>query len=250
MTMTSKRRFFGCITFSLLLVGLIAIEPQTSTQAQMGGGMGGGMGQNPGNMGDSMGEMMLVSGGTAFRNDGARVKMEDAIAIATGLLNAIGNSSLALDEVEEWEFNYYVVVKQSAPSQYKAFQLIIDKWTGGVMPEPGPGMMWNQKYAGMLNSMINGMPGHMNRRERKITEPTFTLTPEAAAANANQFLRERFNRALVVESVPDVFFGFYNFDVNDAVTGAKYGMLSVNGSSGQVWYHTWHGNFIQGKEIN
>jgi hypothetical protein len=22
-------------------------------------------------------------------------------------------------------------------------------------------------------------------------------------------------------------------------------MLSVNGSTGQVWYHTWHGRFIQ-----
>src|SRR5262249_16062351 len=94
------------------------------------------------------------------------------------------------------------------------------------------------------------MPGHMNRRERKITEPTFTVTPEAAAASVNQFLRERFSRALVVESTPDVFFGFYNFDVKDSVTGAKYGMLSVNGSSGQVWYDTWHGTFVQSKELN
>jgi hypothetical protein len=34
----------------------------------------------------------------------------------------------------------------------------------------------------------------------------------------------------------------YNFDVLQ--NGKTYGMLSVNGYSGQVWYHTWHGTFI------
>jgi hypothetical protein len=27
------------------------------------------------------------------------------------------------------------------------------------------------------------------------------------------------------------------------------GMLSVNGSGGQVWFHTWHGRFIQGRDL-
>jgi hypothetical protein len=26
-------------------------------------------------------------------------------------------------------------------------------------------------------------------------------------------------------------------------------MVSVNGYSGQVWYHTWHGTFIQTKDF-
>jgi hypothetical protein len=26
--------------------------------------------------------------------------------------------------------------------------------------------------------------------------------------------------------------------------GMPAGMLSVNGATGQVWYHTWHGAFI------
>lgn len=219
----------------------------STSHAQMGGGgMGGGMGnnQNPGNMG-SMSGMMMVSGANAYRHDGAMVTMADAIDIGGRFMNSLGNSTLALDEVEEWEFNYYIVVKEAAPSQYKAFQLIIDKWTGFVMPEPGPSMMWNQKYGGMMNNMTDGMPGQMKRRDRKITEPAFTITPEAATSAASQFLHERFRHALVVEGQPDVFFGYYNFDVNDAVTGTKYGMLSVNGSTGQVWYHTWHGNFIQ-----
>ena len=233
------------------LVGAPVLMSLSTSHAQMGGGgMGMGGGQTSGNMGGGMGGMMLLSGANAYRHDGAMITMDDAIDIAGRFMNALGNSALALDEVEEWDFNYYVVVKEVAPSQYKAFQLIIDKWTGSIMPEPGPSMMWNQKYGGMMNSMTDGMPGHMNRRDRKKTEPTFTVTPEAATSAANQFLRERFRRALVVDAAPDVFFGYYSFDVNDAATGAKYGMLSVNGSSGQIWYHTWHGNFVQGKEVN
>lgn len=217
--------------------------------AQMGGGGGMGGGQNSGNM-SGMGGIMLLSGASAYRNDGAMVTMDDAIEIAGRFMAVLGNNALALDEVEEWEFNYYVVVKEPAPSQYKAFQLIIDKWTGSVMPEPGPSMMWNEKYGRMMNTMTDGMPGRMNRRDRKITAPAFTVTADDATSSANLFLRERFRRALVVAGQPDVFFGYYNFDVNDAATGAKYGMLSINGSNGQIWYHTWHGNFIQGRELD
>ena len=253
--MIGNHKLFKCLTAALALIGLVVLNPSFSTiHAQMGdgGGMGSGMGggQLPSNMGTGMAGMMLLSGGKAYRPDSAMVTMDDAIDIAGRFMNSLGNSTLALDEVEEWEFNYYVVVKEAAPSQYKAFQLIIDRWTGSVIPEMGPGMMWNQKYGRMMNTTTDGMPGHMNRRDRKITEPTFTVTPEAATSAANQFLRERFRRSLVVEDMPDVFFGYYNFDVNDVATGGKYGMLSVNGSTGQVWYHTWHGSFVQGKELN
>jgi hypothetical protein len=31
--------------------------------------------------------------------------------------------------------------------------------------------------------------------------------------------------------------------------GRIAGMLSVNGSTGQVWFHSWHGNFIQSREL-
>ncbi len=30
--------------------------------------------------------------------------------------------------------------------------------------------------------------------------------------------------------------------------GAISGMLSVNGYTGQVWYHAWHGGFIASSE--
>jgi hypothetical protein len=32
--------------------------------------------------------------------------------------------------------------------------------------------------------------------------------------------------------------------------GTIAGMLSVNGYSGQVWYHSWHGTFIRMKTVD
>ena len=31
--------------------------------------------------------------------------------------------------------------------------------------------------------------------------------------------------------------------------GQVFGMLSVNGYSGEVWYHNWHGAFIEMEEL-
>ncbi len=40
----------------------------------------------------------------------------------------------------------------------------------------------------------------------------------------------------------DAFYGFRTIDVDR--DGQQVGMISVNGYTGAVWYHTWHGEFI------
>jgi hypothetical protein len=230
------------ILFALSVILLFA----STGYAQMGGGhMGGGNGQGTGigNMASGLGGMMLISGGTPYRQDGRMVQMQDATAIAAQYLSFLGNAALALDRVEEWEFNYLVIIKEVA-SQYKAFELLIDKWTGNVSPGMGPDMAWNQKYAGMMNSIMENGTGHMSRRERRMTQPSITVDAGAAAEAARQFLAQRLKSGLVLSGQAETFYGYYCFDVNDE-KGVKYGRLSVNGISGQVWYHTWHGNFVR-----
>jgi hypothetical protein len=46
-----------------------------------------------------------------------------------------------------------------------------------------------------------------------------------------------------VESKPDTFYGYYTFEVLNK-DGRTAGMLSTNGYSGRVSYHTWHGKFV------
>ena len=208
-----------------------------------GGGMSGGS-NNSGDMGNGMGGLMMVSGGTPYHSNGIPVQMNDAINIATQYLNNQGTAGLALDEVEEWDYNFYVVVKEVSPSLHKAYQLIIDKWSGTVMPEPGPNMMWNLKYG----KMMNGMSGH----PRRSGNFDMTVSSDQAVAAANQFLQQRFEpeHSYMVDGQPDKYYGYYTCDVKDTLTGLKAGMLSVNGRTGQVWYHTWHGNFVRVQELN
>ncbi len=46
---------------------------------------------------------------------------------------------------------------------------------------------------------------------------------------------------------PDTFSGYYTLHITK--DGTVTGMLSVNGYTGQVWFHTWHGAFIGQKEV-
>ena len=46
----------------------------------------------------------------------------------------------------------------------------------------------------------------------------------------------------------DGFYGYYTVHV--LKDGQIYGMLSVNGYNGQVWYHNWHGQFVDMLELD
>jgi hypothetical protein len=72
-----------------------------------------------------------------------------------------------------------------------------------------------------------------------------TITSEPAKTNAQQFLSANYPGTTVGDI--DTFYGYYHVDVLQS--GTTYGMLSVNGYTGQVWYHTWHGTFIQAVEL-
>jgi hypothetical protein len=220
----------------------------------MGGGMMGGYGWTPlqaitptvpyggwqgmpwGGFGGMMrGGMMRGYGFNPAPNANA-LSLDAAVARAQQYVAAFGNSDLQLDEVEEYAWNFYGVVKEKSTGN-GAFQFIIDKYTGAVYPEMGPNMMWNLKYApmvGMMGGVYSTAPGAMSVSEAQ------------ARANAEQFLKANLP-SVTVEEKADQFYGYYNFDV--LKDGKTYGMLSVNGYTGAVWYHTWHGNWIATKEM-
>ena len=67
------------------------------------------------------------------------------------------------------------------------------------------------------------------------------ITADQALTMAQQFL-DGFLPGTKTGDV-DVFYSFRTIDVNR--DGRKQGMLSVNGYTGAVWYHTWHGDFLE-----
>ena len=120
-----------------------------------------------------------------------------------------------------------------------AFEMLIDKYTGSIGPEMGPNMMWNTKYGMMSGGILGWLRG--------TPSAVMQVTPEQAKANAQQFLNANLPGTTVEEEVTP-FYGYYHIMV--LLAGNDYGMLSVNGYTGQVWYHNWHGTFIQELELS
>ena len=167
---------------------------------------------------------------------GAVITLDKAVDVAKTYLASLNNPDLTIDEVEEYTQNFYVLFKEKSTG-IGAFEMIIDKYTGSIYPEMGPNMMWNTKYGMMSGGMMSWAAG--------TTTVTMTVTVEQAKTNAQQFLNANYP-GTTVGSI-DTFYGYYHVDVFSA--GNTYGMLSVNGYTGQVWYHTWHGAFIQAIEL-
>lgn len=225
------------IAGGILVVFAIGIGAIGLTQAQRtpaaagvsvmhGRGPGGMMGYGPGGM---MGgyPRSLPAGTQVISIDQAQRNVEQYIA-------AYGGSNLVLDELIEFQDNFYAIVKEKSTGT-GAFELLVDRVTGTVAPEPGPDMMWNTRY-GM---MAGGMMGAFR------PSGTMTVTGDRAAEIAQAWLDANVPGART--ETPDQFYGYYT--VHFTQNGQVAGMLSVNGYSGQVWFHSWHGAFIQQREV-
>src|SRR5215204_1715122 len=173
----------------------------------------------------------------------AREAFEQAVS------NSYGDSNLEVVDVMEFTNNYYAQVRES-DSGIGAMELLIDKRTGWVRPEPGPNMMWNTKY-GMMGGMMGpdgqnggGMMGGFYQPSQASPNDQLPITSEDATQIANDHIRR--NALGTDTETPDQFYGYYTVDTKN--NGEVNGMLSVNGYTGVVWYHTWHGPFIAMEE--
>lgn len=173
-------------------------------------------------------------GGKTFTLAEARVAVERYIAPR-------GNSDLVVGEVMEFERNFYAIVKEKSTG-IGAMEVLVDKWSGAVGPEPGPNMMWNTRY-GMMGSGWGMMGGMMGRRWN---DGPPTLSPEEAVSIAQRWLDRNLPGVQARSDDVDPFYGYYTLHVWK--DGRIYGMLSVHGQTGQVWYHSWHGAFIAMEE--
>ena len=102
-------------------------------------------------------------------------------------------------------------------------EVLVDRYTGVVMPEPGPNMMWNP--AGMMGIG---------------TAPILRYDDAATQGLAEEFLASFLPAADVLSA--QSFPGYVTFDYGS--NGRVEGMLSVNTSTGLVWPHAWHGTFL------
>jgi hypothetical protein len=176
--------------------------------------------------------------GYASPVDGNRLTLDQAGEAVEQYLAANGNPDLAVAEVMEFTQNFYAEVEEQSTGIH-AFELLIDPYTGAVYPEPGPNMMWNTKYGHMggMGGYMGGMGGYGFR------QPTADMPVSAQQAReyAQTYL-DSYLPGTTIADEADPFYGYYT--LHTLQDGQVTGMLSVNGFNGQVWYHSWHGDFI------
>jgi hypothetical protein len=117
-------------------------------------------------------------------------------------------------EVMQFSENFYVELKDASGAS--AAEVLVDPATGAVFTEYGPAMTWTTV----------GNP--------------YAISADGANSLATAWLQA--NGAGQTVGMTDLFPGH---GVHRVVAGGNtVGMLSVNATTGAVWYHTWHGTFI------
>jgi len=186
-----------------------------------------GMGASP------VGFSMMGGLGTS---SGQAISMDRAQKSVQSFLDRTGNQDLQIDELMEFDRNFYALVKERSTG-VGAFELLVNRTTGAVGYEPGPDMMWNARY-GMMRD-FGGMMGFGS------ASGAMTVSPDRATKIAQAWLDQR--EAGYSAGAPDAFYGYYTFHFLKG--GRIAGMLSIHGATGQVWFHSWHGSFIQVREV-
>ena len=177
--------------------------------------------------------------------------MEDAAAAVDSYLNRLGNTELVIDEIMVFDNNAYAsIVDRKTKSG--AFEVLVDPTTKAVFLEYGPAMMWNTDY-GMMGGRGFGMMGSggMMGPGGSYGAPggqagQASVTAEQALQIAQDYL-DQYQPGVTVSDHANVFPGYYTVDTEK--DGTTLGMLSVNAYTGQVWVHTWHGKFVEEREM-
>lgn len=225
----------------LAVIGLALLVGTVTVWAQMGGpGMG--PGSQPGGMMGSGNCPGMGPGPMGGRGPGVPVTtIDQAATIAQNYLRTWNNPDLVLWEVMEFANHFYVAVREKSTGT-GALELLVERFNGQVHFEPT--MKWNTKYAQQMGGQ--GPQGGPMGPPRGSASSPMSITPEQARQTAQQFLTLYYPGAALDKEIK-AFYGYYTIDL--LRDGKPFGMLSVNGYTGQVWYHQWHGSFFGAQEF-
>jgi hypothetical protein len=192
-----------------------------------------------GAFGGMMGPAMM--GGWGGLADVEPLTIEEAEAAVEAYLSGVEDEDLAVGEVMIFDNHAYAQVIQ-ADGGAGAFEVLVDPLTGDVYPEPGPNMMWNTAYghgAGGMMGMMGGAYGGMMGAAGAGDEAE--VDADEAVRLAQAYLDE-FLPGATADEHADAFPGYYTLHV--LRDGEIVGMLSVRAAGGDVFPHTWHGDFV------
>lgn len=193
-------------------------------------------GYGPGMMGDSgyqngygPGMMMWGNGYQSRENKNMeKISVQEVEEIVEEYLNNY-NEDLEIGDIFVFVNTDYYVSIEEVDTGRGAMELLVNPYSGVVYPETGPNMMWNEKY----NMMGTGF---RDNNEKNISR-------DEAVKIANEYVNNALGNNYSVPNEGHEFYGYYTFHVNQDDNAV--GMLSVNYATGDIWYHTWHGELEQ-----
>jgi hypothetical protein len=154
-------------------------------------------------------------------------------------IDSLGNDNLELEEIMIFDNHAYAEIFEK-DSGIGAMEVLVDPVTLAVSPEHGPNMMWNQKYGHMGG---RGMMGWNTTPADVSTE--MPVDDAQAVEYAQAYLAVGYPN-LEVDDHAEQFYGYYTLHTLE--NSEIVGMLSVNGYTGDIFLHTWHGDFIEMSE--
>jgi hypothetical protein len=199
-----------------------------------------------GGMLDGFGRMPMFGGGAAAANV-EPLTIESTTEAVQAFLDELGKDNLALGEIMIFDNHAYAVIEDTQTGQ-GAFEVLIDPVRQVVHLEFGPSMMWNTTYGMHGTDPINPrgmMGGGDGFGPVTITTDATPLTQDEAREKALAFLKQTYPDQ-TLSAKAEAFPGYFTFDVE--TDGTPVSMLSVNATTGQIWYHTWHGTFVEMSE--
>ncbi len=139
---------------------------------------------------------------------------------------------------EDSEYYFSIVEEDTGRG---AMELLANPYTGGIFPEYGPNMMWNLKYGmhtrgGMMGRFYSRFSNHWVYSDNEISV-------KEAYDIGNRYVNVNISSEAGVSEEPHEFYGYYTFHIEE--NGEVLGMLSVNGFTGEVWFHDWHENLLE-----
>lgn len=171
---------------------------------------------------------------------GTALSDEQARAVAERFVTVAGSTELELADLMVFDNHFYGQAREVATGRY-AYEFLIDRFSGRSSLEPGPNMMWNEKYGHMSGDM-------MGLFRRSWSSESMPITEDEAVAAAQAYL-DRYSPGLRADGHAADFYGYYTLHTLTELDGEPVGMLSVNGRTGEVWPHAWHGQYL-GEALN
>jgi len=149
---------------------------------------------------------------------------------------------------EDSDYYFSVVEEETGRG---AIELLVNPYTGNVYPDFGPNMMWNLKYgmhgSGGMRSGRGMMSGrHMNSYDYNDIDYDHAINHEEAYNYGVSYLDKYYDNLQLSQDFIE-FYGYFTFHIDK--DNKTMGILSVNGLTGDVWYHEWHGNLVEVIEV-